>query len=106
MDRAYRIGQKRNVVVYRLISCGTIEEVIYRKQVYKGVIANTATQSKPQHRYFNSAELREVFSIPDNSMSHTARQLTALHPIKVTYASLDEEMKFVNTLGISTICNP
>lgn len=32
VDRAYRIGQKRPVVVYRLITCGTIEEKIYRKQ--------------------------------------------------------------------------
>lgn len=33
VDRAYRIGQQRDVVVYRLISCGTLEEKIYRKQV-------------------------------------------------------------------------
>ena len=35
VDRAYRIGQTRNVVVYRLITCGTVEEKIYRKQVFK-----------------------------------------------------------------------
>ena len=28
MDRAYRIGQTRNVTVYRLISAGTIEDKI------------------------------------------------------------------------------
>lgn len=33
VDRAYRIGQKNDVVVYRLMTCGTIEEKIYRKQV-------------------------------------------------------------------------
>ena len=33
VDRAYRIGQTRRVVVHRLITCGTIEEKIYRKQV-------------------------------------------------------------------------
>eukprot|EP00955_Chlamydomonas_euryale_P030470 320766-Chlamydomonas_euryale.AAC.1 len=33
VDRAYRIGQSRDVVVYRLITCGTVEEKIYRKQV-------------------------------------------------------------------------
>lgn len=33
VDRAYRIGQRKDVVVYRLISCGTVEEKIYRRQV-------------------------------------------------------------------------
>lgn len=36
--RAYRIGQRRDVRVYRLISSGTIEEMIYLRQVYKQVI--------------------------------------------------------------------
>ena len=35
--RAYRIGQRRDVRVYRLISSGTIEEMIYLRQVYKQV---------------------------------------------------------------------
>jgi SNF2 family DNA or RNA helicase len=35
IDRAYRISQTRDVVVYRLITCGTIEEKIYRHQVFK-----------------------------------------------------------------------
>lgn len=32
VDRAYRIGQVRDVIVYRLITCGTIEEHTYRRQ--------------------------------------------------------------------------
>lgn len=31
VDRAYRIGQKKDVVVYRLISCGTVEDKVRRK---------------------------------------------------------------------------
>ncbi len=33
MDRAFRIGQRRDVHVYRLIATGTIEEPIYSRQV-------------------------------------------------------------------------
>ena len=33
MDRAFRIGQRRNVNVYRLIATGTIEEPMYSRQV-------------------------------------------------------------------------
>lgn len=34
-DRAYRIGQKRNVDTVRLVARGTIEELMYARQVYK-----------------------------------------------------------------------
>mmetsp|Transcript_11742 Transcript_11742/g.19969 ORF Transcript_11742/g.19969 Transcript_11742/m.19969 type:complete len:723 (-) Transcript_11742:147-2315(-) len=34
-DRAFRIGQKRDVEVTRLVARGTIEELIYQRQVYK-----------------------------------------------------------------------
>lgn len=33
VDRAYRLGQKKDVVIYRLVTCGTVEEKIYRRQV-------------------------------------------------------------------------
>ena len=34
-DRAYRIGQKKDVKVYRLVSRGTIDELKYMRQIYK-----------------------------------------------------------------------
>lgn len=34
-DRAYRIGQKRDVLVIRLVSRGTVEELKYIRQIYK-----------------------------------------------------------------------
>jgi hypothetical protein len=32
-DRAFRIGQKRDVMVFRLIATGTLEELIYMRQM-------------------------------------------------------------------------
>jgi hypothetical protein len=67
------------------------------------VLANTATQSKEQHRYFNAAELREVFTLPDMAAaaSQTALQLARLHPItqRSVYQSLNDELNFVHSLG-------
>ena len=40
MDRAYRIGQTRNVTVYRLISAGTIEDKILERQASKQALAD------------------------------------------------------------------
>lgn len=44
VDRAYRIGQTRPVVVYRLITCGTVEEKIYRRQVFKSTLAKVGLE--------------------------------------------------------------
>ena len=41
--RSYRIGQLKPVTVYRLLTNGTIEEKIYRKQVFKDSITRQAT---------------------------------------------------------------
>ena len=35
VDRVCRIGQRRDVIVYRLVTVGGIEEKIYRRQVFK-----------------------------------------------------------------------
>lgn len=53
VDRAYRIGQKRDVVVYRLITAGTIEEKIYCKQVFKGGLMRAVTEHKDYKKMFN-----------------------------------------------------
>ena len=39
-ERAWRIGQKKEVTVYRLIISGTIEEKVYHRQIYKQFLTN------------------------------------------------------------------
>ncbi|OQS00158.1 DNA repair and recombination protein RAD26 [Thraustotheca clavata] len=53
-DRAYRIGQTKNVKVYRLITLGTIEEMIYARQIYKQQLADTTLKGKIGPRYFEA----------------------------------------------------
>ncbi|XP_066016491.1 DNA excision repair protein ERCC-6-like 2 isoform X3 [Pocillopora verrucosa] len=55
-DRAYRIGQRRDVKVYRLISLGTIEEMMYLRQVYKQQLASMAVGGTNERRYFTGVE--------------------------------------------------
>jgi SNF2 family DNA or RNA helicase len=55
MDRAFRIGQKRNVDVYRLVAAGTIEERIYMRQISKQQHNNVAVDGADrQKRHFVS----------------------------------------------------
>lgn len=77
VDRAYHIGQKKDVIVYHLMTCGTVEEKIYRQQVkhhlifeffimwniayclnlmrqiYKGGLFKSATEDKEQIHNFD-----------------------------------------------------
>ena len=55
-DRAYRIGQVRDVEVFRLISAGTIEEVVYARQIYKQQQANIAYTASTERRYFKGVQ--------------------------------------------------
>lgn len=85
VDRAYRIGQKSNVLVYRLITCGTVEEKIYRRQIFKESVIRQTTNSgrnKTDHdpyRYFTRQDLRELFTLTDARVSTTQEQLSQLH---------------------------
>ncbi|KAL9644862.1 hypothetical protein ABK040_005342 [Willaertia magna] len=79
-DRAYRVGQKKDVIIYRLITCSTIEEKVYRKQVFKEAICKSTMQKENQYRYFTRGELRELFSLPQNpNVSETQIQLEKIH---------------------------
>ena len=51
-DRAYRIGQTRDVEVFRLISQGTLEEIVYARQIYKQQQANIGYNATTERRYF------------------------------------------------------
>ncbi|KIN93058.1 hypothetical protein M404DRAFT_171863, partial [Pisolithus tinctorius Marx 270] len=56
MDRAYRFGQRRDVSVYRLLGAGSIEELIYARQVYKQQQMAIGYQASIQTRYFDGVQ--------------------------------------------------
>ncbi|CZR59835.1 probable DNA repair and recombination protein RAD26 [Phialocephala subalpina] len=55
-DRAYRIGQHRDVEVYRLVSAGTLEEIVYARQIYKQQQANIGYSASTERRYFKGVQ--------------------------------------------------
>ncbi|GAB0135724.1 hypothetical protein EsDP_00004051 [Epichloe bromicola] len=58
-DRAYRIGQTRDVEVFRLISSGTVEEIVYARQIYKQQQANIGYTASSERRYFKGVQQDE-----------------------------------------------
>ncbi|XP_069126621.1 DNA excision repair protein ERCC-6-like 2 isoform X2 [Argopecten irradians] len=75
-DRAYRIGQRRNVQVYRLISAGSIEENMYLRQVYKQQLDSVAVGNMNAKRYFDaisgdSEQKGELFGVKNMFKLHS-----------------------------------
>ncbi|XP_031434408.1 DNA excision repair protein ERCC-6 [Clupea harengus] len=68
-ERAWRIGQLRQVTVYRLLTAGTIEEKIYHRQIFKQFLTNRVLKDPKQRRFFKSNDIYELFTLsnPDGA---------------------------------------
>ncbi|GFO00974.1 DNA excision repair protein ercc-6-like [Plakobranchus ocellatus] len=62
-ERAWRIGQQRQVTIYRLLTSGTIEEKIYHRQIFKQFLTNRILKDPKQRRLFKSQDMYELFTL-------------------------------------------
>lgn len=62
-ERAWRLGQKREVMIYRLMSAGTIEEKIYHRQIFKQFLTNKILKDAKQRQTFQMKDLHDLFSL-------------------------------------------
>ncbi|KAG8046241.1 hypothetical protein GUJ93_ZPchr0008g14197 [Zizania palustris] len=65
-ERAWRIGQTRNVTVYRLITRGTIEEKVYHRQIYKHFLTNKVLKNPQQRRFFKARDMKDLFTLQED----------------------------------------
>ncbi|KAK3407151.1 hypothetical protein EUGRSUZ_K03253 [Eucalyptus grandis] len=70
-ERAWRIGQTRDVTVYRLITRGTIEEKVYHRQIYKHFLTNKILKNPQQRRIFKARDMKDLFTFNDDGESGT-----------------------------------
>ncbi|KAL6536897.1 Swi5 complex subunit Swi2 [Orobanche hederae] len=55
-DRSFRYGQKRHVTVFRFLAAGSLEELVYTRQVYKQQLSNIVVAGKMEKRYFEGVQ--------------------------------------------------
>uniref|UniRef100_A0A7N0U8W1 Uncharacterized protein n=1 Tax=Kalanchoe fedtschenkoi TaxID=63787 RepID=A0A7N0U8W1_KALFE len=65
-ERAWRIGQKKDVTIYRLITRGTIEEKVYHRQIYKHFLTNKILKNPQQRRFFKARDMKDLFTLNDD----------------------------------------
>ncbi|CAH1965075.1 unnamed protein product [Acanthoscelides obtectus] len=62
-ERAWRIGQSKDVTIYRLLSVGTIEEKIYQRQIFKQMLGNRVlVNPRVDKQFFRTSDLFDLFS--------------------------------------------
>ena len=65
-ERSWRIGQTRDVVIYRLLVSGTIEEKIYHRQIFKQFLTDKILKDPTQRRFFKTKDLMDLFTLGDD----------------------------------------
>ena len=92
MDRAHRIGQRRSVSVYRLITRGTIEEDIMSLQRFKvGIAEAVVNQDNVSVDKMDTGALLDVFAKPAAAPAKRAGDAPAeLRPFAKLIGSFDQ----------------
>ncbi|KAI5962679.1 rhp26 [Candida pseudojiufengensis] len=70
-ERAWRLGQKKDITIYRLMTTGTIEEKIYHRQIFKTFLTNKILKDPKQKRFFKNNDLQDLFTLGDQNEQGT-----------------------------------
>lgn len=62
-ERCWRIGQKNNVIIYRFLTVGTVEEKIYHRQIFKQYLTKRVLENPCHRRFFKFNHLQELFTL-------------------------------------------
>ncbi|KAI8962758.1 SNF2 family N-terminal domain-containing protein [Daldinia sp. FL1419] len=62
-ERAWRLGQKKEVTIYRLMTAGTIEEKMYHRQIFKQFLSNKVLKDPKQRTTFQLQDLHDLFTL-------------------------------------------
>ena len=63
-ERALRIGQQRNVAIYRFVTEETIEEKIYHRQIFKKFMADRILADPSKRKLFEKDSLHNLLELP------------------------------------------
>lgn len=104
-ERAWRLGQDKPVMIFRLITVGTIEEKIYHRQIFKQFLTNKILIDPRQCRFFKSNDLYDLFSFTDvdDTVKSETSELFAAQSQRITSESDNILDTITSTVGIHSI---
>lgn len=105
-ERAWRIGQDKNVTIYRLITAGTIEEKIFHRQIFKQLLSSRVLEDPRQSKLFRTSDLVELFNLNEpvdgtTTESDKLFRSSKIEPMKPKFSSskIEEMRKLAATLS-------
>jgi hypothetical protein len=105
-DRAYRLGQLKDVYVYRLISSGCLEENIYLRQIYKMHLNKECVEQKNTKRLFQlsrDTKRGELFGLKNLFNLNSNRNECMTYEILKRYSTLE---KGIAGIDVATFISP
>lgn len=97
-DRCHRIGQTRDVHIYRLVSEKTIEENILKKANQKRLLGDLAIEGGNfTTAYFKSSTIQDLFQVDSSANSTDARMKELLEMDKARRVRLNEAINAPST---------
>lgn len=120
-ERAWRLGQKRDVMIYRLMTAGTIEEKIYHRQLFKQFLSNKILRDPKQRQTFQMQDLHDLFTLggadepatetsalfkgTEVKFSNETAPSTSLHSSEVTRSGDASEPQLEGLENSDSVCN-
>nr|QDO16447.1 DNA excision repair protein ERCC-6 [Crypthecodinium cohnii]USW07847.1 DNA excision repair protein ERCC-6 [Crypthecodinium cohnii] len=95
-ERTWRIGQKRDVTIYRLVLTGTVEEKIYQRQVYKHFLSQKILNDPRQRQFFKWNDMADLFDVPPMPPNFSPEEMLTL---KRKYQALFKKLKPEDSYG-------
>ncbi|KAL9096786.1 MAG: hypothetical protein Q9165_001274 [Trypethelium subeluteriae] len=100
-ERAWRLGQKREVEIYRLMTAGTIEEKIYHRQIFKQFLTNKILKDPKQRQTFQLRDLHDLFTLGSQDEDQTETS-TLFKGTEVHFSGAENNPPATDEHGIPT----
>lgn len=95
-ERAWRIGQEKQVTIYRLLSAGTIEEKMYQRQVWKQLLSNKVLVDPKLNKFFRSSDLHDLFSLQESETNLETTNIFRDYRVRVEDRHKEKSTKHKN----------
>ncbi|KAM0678246.1 DNA excision repair protein ERCC-6 [Binucleata daphniae] len=87
-ERAWRYGQKEEVEIYRFVTINTLEEKIYKRQVFKSHLSDKILKNIKNHKLFEKDDINDLFTYSKDSKNKN----------KLMYNEVKEESDNINDI--------